>query len=120
VRFIIASCLAFLIGCQDYTMMGVEKRQPQMLVHPTEIDFGRLDAGTETGQDSFVIVNTGDEDLTIFAPDLVSGNFRFDIDEYESEEITIAGGDLLEVKNTRSGIIIKGILKKNKKVNVFF
>ena len=29
-------------------------------------------------------------------------------------------GDLLEVKNTRSGIIIKGILKKNKKVNVFF
>ena len=29
-------------------------------------------------------------------------------------------GDILEVKNTRSGIIIKGILKKNKKVNVFF
>ena len=96
-RFVIASCLAFLIGCQDYTMNGIEKRQPQMLVHPTEIDFGRLDAGTETGQESFVIVNTGDEDLTIFAPDLVSGNFRFEIDEYESDEITIAGGDLLEV-----------------------
>ncbi len=29
-------------------------------------------------------------------------------------------GDLLEVKNTRSGLIIKGILKKNKKINVFF
>ena len=96
-RFVIASCLAFLIGCQDYTVHGIEKRQPQMLVHPTEIDFGRLDAGTETGQESFVIVNTGDEDLTIFAPDLVSGNFRFEIDEYESDEITIAGGDLLEV-----------------------
>ena len=29
-------------------------------------------------------------------------------------------GDLLEVKNTRSGVIIKGILKKNKIINVFF
>ena len=29
-------------------------------------------------------------------------------------------GDVLEVKNTRSGIIVKGILKKNKKINVFF
>ena len=29
-------------------------------------------------------------------------------------------GDLIEVKNERSGKIIKGILKKNKKINVFF
>ena len=96
-RSLTMSLLAFLFGCQDYTMMGVEKRQPQMLVHPQEIDFGRLDAGTETGHETFVIVNTGDEDLKIFAPDLVSGNFRFEIDEYETDEITIAGGDLLEV-----------------------
>ncbi len=96
-RLLLASYLTLLIGCQDYTINGVEKRQPQMLVHPQEIDFGRLDAGTETGHESFVIVNTGDEDLTIFAPDLVSGNLRFEIDEYESEEITIAGGELLEV-----------------------
>ena len=74
-RSLTMSLLAFLFGCQDYTMMGVEKRQPQMLVHPQEIDFGRLDAGTETGHETFVIVNTGDEDLKIFAPDLVSGNF---------------------------------------------
>ena len=80
-RFVIASCLALSIGCQDYAINGVEKRLPQMLVHPTEIDFGRFDAGTETGQESFGIVNTGDEDLTIFAPDLVSGNLRFEIDE---------------------------------------
>ena len=96
-RLFIASCLTFLFGCSDYTMNGVEKRQPQMLVHPQEIDFGRLDAGTETGHETFVIINTGDEDLTIFAPDLVSGNLRFEIDEYGSEEIMIAGGDLLEV-----------------------
>ena len=29
-------------------------------------------------------------------------------------------GDVLEVKNTRSGKVVKGILKKNKKINVFF
>ena len=29
-------------------------------------------------------------------------------------------GDLLEVKNERSGKIIKGILNKNKKINIFF
>ena len=29
-------------------------------------------------------------------------------------------GDVLDVKNARSGIIIKGILNKNKKINVFF
>ncbi len=29
-------------------------------------------------------------------------------------------GDILEVENTRSGKIIKGVLKENKKINVFF
>ena len=96
-RLLIASCLTFLIGCQDYTMNGIQKRQPQMLVHPQQIDFGRLDSGTETGHETFMIINTGDEDLQIFAPDLVSGNVRFEIDEYDSEEITIEGGSFLEV-----------------------
>ena len=96
-RLLATSLLAFLIGCNDYTVAGVEKRQPQMLVHPQEIDFGRLDAGTESGHETFMIVNTGDEDLKIFAPDLVSGNVRFEIDDYDEEEITIAGGAFLEV-----------------------
>ena len=91
------SFLALLCGCQDYVMNGVEKRQPQMLVYPQEIDFGRLDAGTQTGHESFVIVNTGDDDLTIFSPELVSGNHRFAIDDSGTETITIAGGELLEV-----------------------
>ena len=50
------------------------------------------------------------------------------ISKFKNTEVSTGGiaiksgniGDLLEVKNTRSGIIIKGILKKNKKVNVFF
>ena len=68
-----------------------------MLVYPQELDFGRLDVGTQTGHKSFVIINTGDEDLTILSPVLVSGNLRFEIDEATEETITIAGGDLLEV-----------------------
>ena len=50
------------------------------------------------------------------------------VSKFKNTEVSTGGiaiksgniGDLLEVKNTRSGIIIKGILKKNKKVNVFF
>lgn len=96
-RFLSTSLLTLLLGCTDYTMNGVEKRQPQMLVHPLEIDFGNLDAGTETGHESFTIINTGDEDLIIFAPELVSGNTRYAIDSFTEETITIAGGELLEV-----------------------
>ena len=96
-RTLLSFLLMLCVGCQDYTMNGIEKRQPQMLVHPQEIDFGRLDAGTEAGHETFVIVNTGDDDLIVFVPDLVSGNTRFEIDEYDSEEVTILGGELLEV-----------------------
>ena len=50
------------------------------------------------------------------------------ISKFKNAEVSTGGiaiksgniGDLLEVKNARSGIIIKGILKKNKKINVFF
>ena len=89
--------LAFLYGCQDYTVNGIEKRQPQMLVYPQELDFGRLDVGTQTGHKSFVIINTGDEDLTILSPVLVSDNLRFEINEATGSTITIAGGELIEV-----------------------
>ena len=68
-----------------------------MLVHPQEIDFGRLDSGTESGHETIVIVNTGDEDLLVFPPSLVSGNTRFVINDQGTETITIPGGGLLEV-----------------------
>ena len=50
------------------------------------------------------------------------------VSKFKNTEVSTGGiaiksgniGDLLEVKNTRSGKIIKGILKKNKKINVFF
>ena len=50
------------------------------------------------------------------------------ISKFKNTEVSTGGiamksgniGDILEVKNSRSGKIIKGTLKKNKKINVFF
>ena len=50
------------------------------------------------------------------------------VSKFKNAEVSTGGialksaniGDILEVKNARSGVIIKGILKKNKKINVFF
>ena len=50
------------------------------------------------------------------------------VSKFKNAEVSTGGialksgnvGDVLEVKNARSGVIIKGILKKNKKINVFF
>ena len=50
------------------------------------------------------------------------------VSKFKNTEVSTAGsaiksgniGDILEVKNARSGKIIKGIIKKNKKINVFF
>ena len=50
------------------------------------------------------------------------------VSKFKNTEVSTGGvavksgniGDILEVKNTRSGKIVKGILKKDKKINVFF
>ena len=50
------------------------------------------------------------------------------VSKFKNTEVSTGGialksgniGDILEVRNIRSGKIIKGILKKNKKINVFF
>ena len=85
-----------LLSCADYSMIGIEKRQPEILVHPQHINFGHLVSGLESGSETFVIVNTGDEDLSIFTPSLISGNERFSLDAEGDEEIVIPGGEFLE------------------------
>ena len=57
--------LSVLLGCSDYAMIGVEKRQPEILVYPMHLDFGHLQSGLESDQKYFTITNTGDEDLVI-------------------------------------------------------
>ena len=86
---------ALFVGCADYALKQVEVREAEILVHPTHLDFGHLESGLETDLKSFSIVNTGDENLTIFAPVLVSNNTRFTLETGESS-YTIEAGELIE------------------------
>ena len=65
----------------------------------------------------------------LFAKYLVNeGDPVIIVSKFKNAEVSTGGiaiksgniGDILEVKNTRSGKVIKGILKKNKIINVFF
>ena len=69
--------LMFGLACNDYSVVGIKKQEADILVHPTHLDFGHLASGLESASESFAVINTGDEDLTIFAPELISGNNRF-------------------------------------------
>ena len=86
--------LFLLIGCSDYSVAGIEKRQQEILVYPEHINFGHLVSGLETDNNTFQVINTGDKELTIFAPVLVSGNTRFSL---FTDQVTyiIGPGELL-------------------------
>jgi hypothetical protein len=79
-------------ACSDYTVAGIKKREADILVHPTHLNFGHLISGMESESESFAVINTGDEDLTIFAPELVSGNDRFSLTTDQESYIIPAGG----------------------------
>ena len=97
--FYIIFCIIF--ACTDYTVQAVEKRQPSILVHPTHINFGHLHSGYQTETETFTIINTGDEDLIIYKPDLVSGNTRYSVSFYEDEYV-ISAGQLIDFEITYS------------------
>ena len=40
--------LSAFLGCSDYAMIGVEKREAEILVHPMHLDFGHLQSGFES------------------------------------------------------------------------
>ncbi len=92
--------LSVLLGCSDYAMVGVEKRQPEILVYPMHLDFGHLQSGLESDQKYFTITNTGDEDLVITSPVLISGDDRFDILQDGEDEIVIPGGEMIQIDVT--------------------
>ncbi len=83
------------IACSDYIVHGIEKREQDILVYPEHINFGHLVSGQESEEETFTIINTGDDNLVISAPVLVSGNTRFQLVAPE-EEYTIPSGELLE------------------------
>ena len=89
---------SLFVGCADYTMTGIKIREAEVLVYPMHLDFGHLISGQESEQDYFTITNTGDDDLIISSPVLVSGNDRFDLLSVHEDEITIPGGEMITVE----------------------
>jgi len=87
--------LSLLVGCSDISLGKIELRESEILVHPTHIDFGNLISGFESDQKSFTVVNTGDDDLIITSPFLLSGVEKFGIEPRE-EDIVISAGELIE------------------------
>ncbi len=89
---------SLFVGCADYTMTGIKIREAEVLVYPMHLDFGHLISGQESEQDYFTITNTGDDDLIISSPVLVSGNDRFDLLSVHEDTITIPGGEMITVE----------------------
>jgi len=87
--------LSFLFACNDYAIKTVEIREPDILVHPEHINFGHLISGIEEETETFTVTNTGDDDLRIVAPVLVSGNARYSL-QTDQTEYVIPSGELLE------------------------
>ena len=83
--------LSAIVGCADYTMTGIQKRQAEILVYPSHINFGNLESGFESEEEYFTVTNTGDDDLIISAPVLVSGNDRFSLLTENEEDIVWVG-----------------------------
>ena len=92
--------LSTISGCADYALMGIEKRQAEILVHPSHINFGHLESGLESEQEYFTITNTGDEDLIISSPVLISGNDRFSLLTEDDDDIVIPAGEIVQFNVT--------------------
>ena len=83
--------LAF-ISCTDYGVTAVKLREQDILAYPDHINFGHLIAGDESDSDSFAVINTGDEVLTVYSVDLISGNTRFGLTGPEEDRYIIEPG----------------------------
>lgn len=84
--------LLALLSCTDYTMTGKPLKQ-DILAFPEHIDFGHLVSGQETGLSEFAIINTGQVDLIIDTPVLVSGNQRFSLGQLPEQQWIIPPGE---------------------------
>jgi hypothetical protein len=83
------------LGCSDHMISKVQPNEQDILVHPEHINFGNLVSGEESGQDTFAVINTGDHELTILTPVLVSGTDRFSF-LAEGDGYVIEEGELIE------------------------
>jgi hypothetical protein len=55
--------LFVLLGCRDDGLYYVKEIKPDIIVHPTTLDFGHLLSGHETKMDRVTVINAGNSDL---------------------------------------------------------
>ena len=89
-------CLFCLLSCNDTSLIKVQEVKPQIVVHPQELFFGHIESGHESGEEMFSIMNTGNSDLYV-DPILMDGSRRYDIPEFENEQLLIQPGEILDV-----------------------
>ena len=88
--------LCALFGCNDNTLMKVVDIKPQIVVHPQDLFFGHIESGHESGEEMFSIMNTGNSDLYV-DPILMDGSRRYDIPEFDNDQLLIQPGEILDV-----------------------
>ena len=88
--------LFFLLGCSDNTLVKVIESKPEIIVHPQELFFGHVMSGYEIEQELFTIINVGNATLHI-DPELIDGSTRYNIPDFENEELILQPGELLDV-----------------------
>jgi len=84
------------LGCSDNTLVKVIDSKPEIMVHPTELFFGHVRSGYETEQENFSIINVGNAPLHV-DPSLIDGSTRFDIPEFQTDELVLQPGEILDV-----------------------
>lgn len=84
--------LLALLSCTDYTMTGKPLKQ-DILAFPEHIDFGHLVSGQETGLAEFAIINSGQVDLIIDTPVLVTSDGRFSLGNLPEQQWIIPPGE---------------------------
>ena len=52
-----------LLGCRDDGLHYVKEIKPEIIVHPTSLNFGHLLSGHETKTDRVTVINAGNSDL---------------------------------------------------------
>ena len=85
-----------LLSCVESSLIKVVEVKPQIVVHPQELFFGHIESGHESGEEMFSIMNTGNSDLYV-DPILMDGSRRYDIPEFENDQLLIQPGEILDV-----------------------
>ena len=117
--------LLFVFSCVESSLIKVVEQKPQIVVHPQELFFGHIESGQESGEEMFSIMNTGNSDLYV-EPILMDGSRRYNIPEFENEQLIIQPGEILDVPVTylpvtyeHNGAVVKILSNDEEKSEIF-